>query len=143
MSFRPGARSLGLLLAAGLGAVAVTATLPLRSSGQQDAVSTSASDGLRLPHADPPFRGVANRTLDGSKPAFPQPAAAPEGWASNVLIVLIDDAGFGNPSTFGGPARRPRSRSWHPRVCGTTDFMSRASAPRPGPRCCRAATTTP
>ena len=28
----------------------------------------------------------------------------PEG-APNVLLVLIDDAGFGNPSTFGGRSR--------------------------------------
>ena len=30
----------------------------------------------------------------------------PEG-APNVLLVLIDDAGFGNPSTFGGPIQTP------------------------------------
>ncbi|MDQ5888942.1 MAG: hypothetical protein QG667_2236, partial [Pseudomonadota bacterium] len=27
--------------------------------------------------------------------------------APNVLIVLIDDMGFGIPSTFGGPAKMP------------------------------------
>ena len=32
--------------------------------------------------------------------------APPEG-APNVLLVLIDDAGFGNPSTFGGPIATP------------------------------------
>jgi hypothetical protein len=47
-------------------------------------------------------RGVANRTLDGSKPDWnlighPEP---PEG-SPNVLLVLIDDAGFGNAGTFG------------------------------------------
>ena len=31
---------------------------------------------------------------------------APEG-APNVLLVLIDDAGFGSPSTFGGPIQTP------------------------------------
>ena len=30
----------------------------------------------------------------------------PEG-APNVLLVLLDDAGFGNPSTFGGPVSTP------------------------------------
>ena len=30
----------------------------------------------------------------------------PEG-APNVLLVLIDDAGFGQPSTFGGPIQAP------------------------------------
>jgi arylsulfatase len=51
---------------------------------------------------------VSNRTLDGSAPDWnlighPE---APEG-APNVLLVLIDDAGFGNPSTFGGPIQTP------------------------------------
>ncbi len=27
--------------------------------------------------------------------------------APNVLLVLVDDAGFGNPSTFGGPCQTP------------------------------------
>src|SRR5665648_339068 len=31
---------------------------------------------------------------------------APKG-APNVVIVLIDDIGFGGPSTFGGPIRTP------------------------------------
>ena len=35
-----------------------------------------------------------------------RPPEAPEG-APNVLLVLIDDAGFGAPSTFGGPIETP------------------------------------
>jgi arylsulfatase A-like enzyme len=35
-------------------------------------------------------------------------AAISRGGAPNVLLVLIDDAGFGNPSTFGGPISTPR-----------------------------------
>src|SRR5574339_651791 len=60
----------------------------------------------QLPQPDAPFKGVANRTLSGSKPDFPQPVAAPKD-APNVLLVLVDDAGFGNPSTFGGPCQTP------------------------------------
>jgi len=59
-----------------------------------------------LPRADTPFAGTANRTLTGSKPVFPRPVEAPKG-APNVLLVLVDDAGFGNPSTFGGPCQTP------------------------------------
>ncbi|MBV8374476.1 MAG: arylsulfatase [Candidatus Eremiobacteraeota bacterium] len=59
-----------------------------------------------LPMEDRPFKGTANRTLKGSKPDFPSPVEAPEA-APNVLLVLIDDAGFGNPSTFGGPVSTP------------------------------------
>jgi arylsulfatase len=59
-----------------------------------------------LPPADAPFAGTAERTLAGSKPEYPQATKAPAG-APNILVVLVDDAGFGNPSTFGGPVRTP------------------------------------
>ena len=65
-------------------------------------------DRSSLPIRRETFDGVINRTLDGSQPDWnlighPTP---PEG-APNVLLVLIDDAGFGNPSTFGGPIQTP------------------------------------
>jgi arylsulfatase len=65
-------------------------------------------DRSTLPIRRPPFHGVANRTLEGSQPDWdlighPTP---PDG-APNVLLVLIDDAGFGNPATFGGPISTP------------------------------------
>ena len=68
----------------------------------------SQPDRTSLPIRREPFGGVANRTLDGSQPDWnlighPSP---PQG-APNVLLVLIDDAGFGNPSTFGGPIQTP------------------------------------
>ncbi len=65
-------------------------------------------DRTRLPIRREPFQGRVNRTLDGSDPdwATIEPVRAPEG-APNVLLVLIDDAGFGNPSTFGGPIATP------------------------------------
>src|SRR5262249_48953861 len=59
-----------------------------------------------IPEPDAAFGGVANRTLAGSRPGYPKPVSAPKG-APNVLLVLIDDAGFGNPSTFGGPCQTP------------------------------------
>ena len=59
-----------------------------------------------LPRPAQPFEGVAKRTLEGSKSGFTRPVKAPPD-APNVLLVLIDDAGFGNPSTFGGPVATP------------------------------------
>ena len=61
-----------------------------------------------LPIRRPAFSGIVRQTLAGSQPdwalvSHPRP---PEG-APNVLLVLIDDAGFGNPSTFGGPVQTP------------------------------------
>src|ERR1035438_4540593 len=65
-------------------------------------------DRTVLPIRRPQFGGVVNRTLDGSEPDwnFVAPIPAPDG-APNVLLVLIDDAGFGNPGTFGGPISTP------------------------------------
>ena len=42
------------------------------------------------------------RSPTGTSSATPRRPRAP-----NVLLVLIDDAGFGNPSTFGGPIQTP------------------------------------
>jgi arylsulfatase len=65
-------------------------------------------DRSKLPIPDPSFSGKAARTLAGAKPDWgvSQPVRPPKG-APNVLLVLIDDAGFGNPSTFGGPVATP------------------------------------
>jgi arylsulfatase A-like enzyme len=66
------------------------------------------TDRSVLPIRRPAFSGVVNRTLAGSEPDWGilTGPRAPEG-APNVLVVLIDDAGFGNPSTFGGPVSTP------------------------------------
>jgi arylsulfatase len=106
MSIRLSAPTLGVaVVVASLGGLATTAGLSLRSYAQQ-AGPRAPAQGSDLPRADPPFRGVANRTLAGSRPDFPQPVTAPKG-APNVLLILVDDAGFGNPSTFGGPVQTP------------------------------------
>ena len=61
-----------------------------------------------LPIPDRSFGGTAGRTLDqsvGDWTIVPGPKA-PDG-APNVLIVIIDDAGFGQPYTFGGRVSTP------------------------------------
>ena len=63
-------------------------------------------DRTVLPRPPQPFEGVTKRTLEGSVASFTQSVKAPSG-APNILLVLIDDAGFGNPSTFGGPVATP------------------------------------
>ena len=73
-----------------------------------EAMGKFSPDRTVLPIPDPNFGGTVGRTLDASVPDWtinmtPSP---PEG-APNVLLVLIDDAGFGNPSTFGGPVSTP------------------------------------
>src|SRR3954451_143968 len=64
---------------------------------------TDPADRSALPLRRPAFDGVVNRTLAGSRPDWDilSSPKAPEG-APNVLVVLTDDAGFGQSSTFGG-----------------------------------------
>ena len=61
-----------------------------------------------LPIPDRPFTGVT--TFDAADPAasFPPiaPIRPPEG-APNVLVILLDDVGFGASSSFGGPIATP------------------------------------
>ena len=59
-----------------------------------------------LPIPDRPAKGKP--ALDARDAEFPslKPLRPPEG-APNVVIVLIDDMGFGCPSTFGGPVDMP------------------------------------
>ena len=59
-----------------------------------------------LPIPEPAFKGVLKETFEGSKEDYPQPVQAPKG-APNVVVVLLDDLGFGQAGTFGGPVPTP------------------------------------
>jgi len=60
-----------------------------------------------LPRPDFRFPGEVGRTYLESDPAqFPQPVTAPKG-APNIVLLLIDDCGFGQYSTFGGGIPSP------------------------------------
>ncbi|MCU0279638.1 MAG: arylsulfatase, partial [Candidatus Nanopelagicales bacterium] len=65
-------------------------------------------DRTVLPVPDRQFGGVAGRTMADSVAdwSFIPGVAAPED-APNVLVVLIDDAGFGSIDSFGGPVATP------------------------------------
>lgn len=55
-----------------------------------------------LPIPDAPFTGRVGLRPAESIKDFPREVSAPEG-APNILLVLMDDVGFGASSTFGGP----------------------------------------
>src|SRR5262249_61673405 len=59
-----------------------------------------------LPPPPAPFTGQIGLSYKDSKPDFPQPLHAPKG-APNILLVLLDDVGYGASSTFGGPINTP------------------------------------
>lgn len=59
-----------------------------------------------LPQAPPPFQGRVEETLKGAIPDYPQ-IPAPPADAPNILLILLDDVGFGMTSPFGGPVPTP------------------------------------
>ncbi len=76
--------------------------------GLAEAMGKFVPDRTVLPIPDRNFGGTIGRTLDESVADWtivPGPKA-PDG-APNVLLVMIDDAGFGQPDTFGGPISTP------------------------------------
>ena len=76
--------------------------------GLAEAMGKFVPDRTVLPIPDRNFGGVLGRTMDqsvGDWTIIPGPKAPEE--APNVLIVLIDDAGFGAPDTFGGAVSTP------------------------------------
>ena len=84
-----------------------TASVKTGSPTTKDATDkepTLLSDILPLP--DPRFRGrIGNTYADSEADVISLPT--PPAGAPNVLLVLLDDVGFGQTSTFGGPAHTP------------------------------------
>lgn len=71
--------------------------------------STNGAGGTPeiLPRPDFHFTGSVGRTYqDSDPPQFPQPVQPPKG-APNILLILLDDVGFGQFSTFGGGVPSP------------------------------------
>src|SRR5260370_29782414 len=72
-----------------------------RAEAQQPSLNRTV-----LPIPEPKYPAI--RELD-ARNATPPPrfeVNAPKG-APNVLVILLDDMGFGQPSTFGGPVHMP------------------------------------
>src|SRR5499427_6613770 len=74
-----------------------------KQTGNGQAMALS-SDILPLP--EPRFSGRIGSTYADSEAEILSLPAAPAG-APNILLVLLDDVGFGQTSTFGGPANTP------------------------------------
>ena len=93
-------RKLGFPTAAAL-AACVLAVLPMTPLTAQENLNRAV-----LPIPEPQLKPITE--LDARKATAPPrfEVKAPKG-APNVVIVLIDDMGFGQPSTFGGPIAMP------------------------------------
>ena len=70
-----------------------------------------------LPMPDRPHEGLITYDAKDPDTSFPpiEPLRPPAG-APNVLVVLLDDVGFGASSAFGGPVRDARPPSDWPRT---------------------------
>jgi arylsulfatase len=97
---------MSLLLLAG----AILAELPASAQQFQGAPGAPGTlefpDSRVLPIATPPSTGVINQNLINSQPSWPSTIAPPKD-APNVLLILIDDAGYGSNSVFGGVVPTP------------------------------------
>lgn len=90
----------GIVGAIGLaGAQQVTGTLGSPSA-------TTTIPGNQLPAPDPKFGGVIKELAVESTPWWP-PRVVPPKNAPNVLLILVDDAGYATSSTFGGVIPTP------------------------------------
>lgn len=91
-----------------LGWLATSGRLPEASAQgpKADAPATVGTPTV-LPRPDFKFKGKVGKTYkDSDPPEFPQPVQAPKG-APNVVLIMLDDTGFGQYSTFGGGVPSP------------------------------------
>src|SRR2546429_7721511 len=118
-----------------LGALLTTVALATltQTALAQNLGSSSPGVSLSLPRPDFHFKGEVGRTYLDSDPAtFPQVVRPPKG-APNVLLILLDDVGFGQFSAFGGGIPSPNieklaARGLRSTRCHTTALCS----PTPG-----------
>src|SRR3954447_11676857 len=74
------------------------------------------------------FSGVIGRTTDEASPAWPQPARPLPG-SPNVLMVVLDDTGFGQLGCYGGPIATPNLDGPAENGPRYTNIHSRAFSP--------------
>ncbi|REJ90675.1 MAG: arylsulfatase [Planctomycetota bacterium] len=75
-------------------------------SSQDTTQRRTSEQRMALPLPDPEFKGTIAKTYKESTPDFPLGIQTPKD-APNVVLILIDDLGFGQPGTFGGPTPTP------------------------------------
>ncbi|MCG6869666.1 MAG: sulfatase-like hydrolase/transferase, partial [Gammaproteobacteria bacterium] len=85
------------------GGAAVVAFLALSVS---QALAQDWPDRTALPDTLSPFEGTIGKYYTESTSDWQDPIAAPEG-APNIIVILLDDVGFGQTGTFGGTIPTP------------------------------------
>ena len=77
------------------------------TQNQDDRYAANDAPGEELPFPEPPSASVTGKTLKDSKHQWRTSENHLPTDAPNIVIFMTDDAGFGNPSTFGGPINTP------------------------------------
>src|SRR5262252_214255 len=103
-------RMIGLAVLASFAAL-TTASTPATTQQQTTDIpgspsATTTIDGRYLPPPAQPFQGRIELNALQSRPAWPARVVPPKG-APNVLLILLDDAGYSSNSTFGGVIPTP------------------------------------
>lgn len=95
-----------------------------------------------LPIPDRPHVGLVTYDAKDPNTKYPpiEPVRPPDG-APNVLVILIDDVGFGASSAFGGPCETPNFEKLANAGLRYNRFHRRPFALRRAPRCSPAVTT--
>ena len=82
-----------------------------KNSAKEERASVNPNDSIQrniLPIPDRKYVGLTTYDAKDPNTKYPpiEPLRPPKG-APNVLIILIDDVGFGASSAFGGPCYTP------------------------------------
>ncbi len=77
----------------------------LRKASAWAAIGSVLAAGA-LPVPPPVFKGQIGLSAKDSTPDFPKEVQAPKG-APNIVLILLDDVGYGASDTFGGPISTP------------------------------------
>ncbi len=104
-------RAISLLVVISISALAGWLTArgeapPSSPTATKNREASSGLDRTVLPIPEPNYPAITVLDVRDAK-APPRFEVKPPSGAPNVLIVLIDDMGFGQPSAFGGPVQTP------------------------------------
>ena len=110
-----------------------TTNLDVESTG--GVVAPKLPGGATLPFPPTPSASIAGRTLQDS--TYAQRVTPPRlhDDSPNIVIVLIDDAGPGLPTTFGGEVRTATMIGSAPKGSATTGSIPPRCVRRRGRRC--------
>lgn len=79
---------------------------PTQAAPEPSSGASSTLDRTELPIPEPIYKAITELDTRKAKTHARFEVKAPEG-ATNALVVLIDDKGFGISSAFGGPVQEP------------------------------------